>query len=135
MGFGNGRFIISDIIRETGNTDDDLNDAFNFYKSMEDIDKVETTPTPTTNAANNKQNDSAPKLGVATCCHALVGEDLNRTSKDSPRLKQYVDDATDFVMVDKRVSAVMETNEEYRLMLNQIQRVSENRVNCFVPCR
>lgn len=93
---------------------------------MDNLDKVEVV---------TKKKDTAPKLGVNTCCHSLVGEDSKDGSNDSPRLKQYLDDQTDFVMVDKRVSAALESNEEHRLMLNQIQRVSENQVNCFVPCR
>lgn len=75
------------------------------------------------------------KLGVTMCSHSLVGEVLDERHL-SPQVSQNSMDSTDFAMVDKRAS-MMEGGggDNLVLKMNQVQRICENRVNCFVQCR
>lgn len=118
VGFGNGRFIICDIFQEA-NSEDDLNEAIHLFKSTENLAVAQTKA----------------KLGVSTCCHAITGDSPVKEAEEYP-LQQHVDGSTDFVMVEKR-SSMMEGDSSVRISLkmNQIQRVCEETVNCFVPCR
>ena len=125
IGFANGRFIICNtIIKE--NNDDDLNDAINLYKSTENLSAAKLD-----NDSSMKKSPS--KLSVTVCSHQIVGEeneesinqDNNNLSVDGP-----------FAKIQKRTSGVdILEDYEVQLKMNQIQRVSEQRVDCFQPCR
>ena len=125
IGFANGRFIICNtIIKE--NNDDDLNDAINLYKSTENL----STAKPDNDSLMKK---SPSKLSVTVCSHQIVGEENEENiNQDNSNLS--VDGP--FAKIQKRASGI-EVLEDYevQLKLNQIQRVSEQRVGCFQPCR
>jgi len=132
VGFGNGRFIINDVIQVTEDSDDDLNDAITSYKTSLSLENIVEAIKP---GRGSDKKKLAPKLGVITCSHSLVGEKLE-AEKLAPSQSQYGEDLTDFVMVDKRASAVLESHENnLSIKMNQVQRICEHRVNCFVPCR
>ena len=125
IGFANGRFIICNtIIKE--NNDDDLNDAINLYKSTENLSTAKLDN-------DSLMKKSPSKLSVTVCSHQIVGEeneesinqDNNNLSVDGP-----------FAKIQKRTSGVdILEDYEVQLKMNQIQRVSEQRVDCFQPCR
>ena len=126
IGFANGRFIICNtIIKE--NNDDDLNDAINLYKSTENLSTAEL------NNDHSLMKKSPSKLSVTVCCHQIVGEEneenINQDNSNLP-----VDGP--FAKIHKRTSGVdLLEDYEVQLKMNQIQRVSEQRVDCFQPCR
>ena len=132
VGFGNGRFIINDVIQKAEDTSDDLNDAITSYKtslSLNDIVGAIKT------GRSDSKKKGPQKLGVITCSHSLVGEKLDEKQL-SPALSQNSDDSTDFVMVEKRMSQAVESGaDNLFLKMNQVQRICEHRVNCFVQCR
>jgi len=124
VGFANGRFIITNILEQNNNSDDDLNDVINLFKtSMEnltDSDKMELS----------KMKKSPSKLGVSYCCHQIVGEEEEEVKENMSRLSQVVNEDIEFAVMDKR-----DSNYSIALKMNQIQRVSEQPVDCFLPCR
>eukprot|EP00111_Clytia_hemisphaerica_P006047 TCONS_00017497-protein len=132
VGFGNGRFIINDVIQKAEDTSDDLNDAITSYKtslSLNDIVGAIKT------GRSDSKKKGPQKLGVITCSHALVGERLDEKQL-SPTHSHNGDDSTDFAMVEKRMSQALESGtDNLFLKMNQVQRICEHRVNCFVQCR
>lgn len=138
VGFGNGRFIINDVIQtRTEDSSDDLNDAITSYKTSLSLNDIVGAIKGVSAPSENRKSitSSASKLGVTMCSHSLVGEVLDERHL-SPQVSQNNMDSTDFVMVDKRAS-MMEGGggDNLVLKMNQVQRICENRVNCFVQCR
>ena len=68
-------------------------------------------------------------LGLTTCCHDFFDSD-SRGSTHS----LISDDVTDYVMVDKPKQCD-DDGMMLSLKMSQIQRVSEQSVTEFVPCR
>ncbi|XP_065647179.1 TBC1 domain family member 2B isoform X3 [Hydra vulgaris] len=115
VGFGNGRFIINDVFIK--NTEDDLNDVISHFKSI----PQNTLGIPTTRS----------KLSVNTCCHDIEGDneflEETRSRSQSTSYREFGGVRSSQIDIDSHV--------EYSVKMNQIQRVSENRVSCFIPCR
>ena len=133
VGFGNGRFIINDVIQVTEDSgDDDLNDAITSYKTSLSLENIVEAIKP---GRSSEKKNATPKLGVTTCSHSLVGEKLG-AEKLAPSRAISGEDSADFAMVGKRASAVLDSHEDnLSIKMNQVQRICEHRVNCFVPCR
>ena len=136
VGFGNGRFIINDVIQtRTEDTSDDLIDAIASYKTS--LSLTDIVGAIKTAGSDIKKSMSTPnaKLGVINCSHSLVGEVLDERHL-SPQLSQISNDPKDFIMVEKRMSTLENGHEDNLVLkMNQVQRICEHRVNCFVQCR
>lgn len=114
VGFANGRFIIYDICKDRESNEEDIEQAFNIYKnSMENLTVIEHANSPS-------MRKSVSKIGISACCH--------ETDVDS-------EDSTDFVVVDKMLSRKTDDGTTLSLKMSQIQRVCEESVACFIPCR
>ena len=116
VGFGNGRFIINDVFIK--DTEDDLNDVISHFKS---------TPQ---NALSVPSKENPLKLSVNVCCHDIEGDNEIEETRSRSLSTSYRE------FGNLRASQIdFDNHVEYSVKMNQIQRVSEHRVNCFIPCR
>ena len=145
VGFGNGRFIIFDLLEKNSlSQNDDLNDLISTYKSsMENLADIDDNVVKDESKAMEEWTmtgggESTSSLSTLRCCHDIDDEDTNfEDNIVSIHASQDTADAAGYLSVSRNSFTTKNARniDKFTLSMRQIQRVSEDPVRCFIPCR